>query len=205
MPPTVTATISKEWKQRMLMITVIVAGAGAWFLYDGLWAWPQNNVRWAVYAPLKAQHGEETAELEKAWVEAARERGWSETPPKKEYKAGDLLVQKIIAAVAFLAAILCLRHYFTSLKTTTRLENAIIYLPDGREVPLDKVRAVSLRRWKSKGIADLAYEAEPGRMKKFPLDDYKYVGAEKILEEVQARLPREPAAAQEPGPTGGNY
>lgn len=193
--PSITAVISKEWKQRMLLMTAIVAGAGCWFLYDGLFGYPKNNVRAAVYLPLRDSLGRDTPELEKAWEEEARARGWSDTPPKKMYSSGDIQTQIIIASLALLGAGLCARHYFSSLKTTTRLEDGKILLPDGRVIPLDKVRAVSRKRWKNKGIADLVYEAGPGRMKKFLLDDYKYIGAEQILLEVEKGLPQEGAAA----------
>jgi len=174
----------------MLLMVLIIGGAGCWFLYDGLWAWPQNNTRWAVYAPLKDQYGKDTPELEKAWTAAARERGWSDTPPKKEYKSGDLRTQIVISIAAFIGAGLCARHFFASLKTTTRLENDVIILPDKRKIPLHKVRSISMHRWKSKGIADLTYEAGPGQMRKFVLDDYKYIGAEEILKAAQKVLPQ---------------
>lgn len=185
-----TATISKEWKQRMLLMMLIIGGAGCWFLYDGLWAWPQNNTRWAVYAPLKEKYGKETPELEKAWTEAARERGWSDTPPKKEYRSSDLKTQIIISLLAFAGAGLVVRHYFKSVKTTTQLKNDVIILPNRIEIPLDKVRSIDMKRWKNKGIADLTYEAGPGQLKKFFLDDYKYVGAEEILKAAEKALPQ---------------
>jgi hypothetical protein len=207
--PPVTAIISKEWKQRMLLMTLIIAGAGAWFLYDGLWAWPQNNTRWEVYAPLKEQFGKDTPELEKAWTAAARERGWSDTPPKKKYEAGDLRTQIIISIVAFIGAGLCARNYFVSLKTTTRLEDDVIILPDKRKIPLNKVRSISMKRWKNKGIADLTYEAGPGQLRKFVLDDYKYVGAEEILKAAEKALPKtdsSPAKSDDAADTSsGNY
>lgn len=182
----------------MLLMMLIIGGAGCWFLYDGFWAWPQNNKRWEVYAPLKEKYGKETPELEKAWTEAARERGWSDTPPKKEYKAGDLRTQIIIAVVAFLGAGLCVRHYFKSLHTTTRLENDVIILPNRKEIPLSKIRSISMNRWKNKGIADLTYEAGPGQLKRFFLDDYKYIGAEEILKAAEKALPQsEPGAKPE--------
>lgn len=180
----------------MLLMTLIIGGAGGWFLYDGLWAWPQNNTRWAVYAPLKDQYGKDTAELEKAWTDAARERGWSDTPPKKMYDAGDLRTQILISIAAFVGAGLCAGHYFRSLKTTTRLENDVIILPDNRRIPLEKVRTISMRRWKSKGIADLTYEAGPGQLRKFVLDDYKYIGAEEILKAAENALPKAEVPAQ---------
>ncbi len=194
----------------MLLMTFIAAAAGCWFLYDGLVGYPNNNVRAGVYLPLRDKLGKDTPELEKAWAEETKARGWSDTAPKKKYEAGDIRTQIIIAAAALLGAGLCARHYFRFLKTTTRLEDGKLLLPDGRVIPLGKVRAVSRKRWKNKGIADLVYEAGPGRMQRFVLDDYKYIGAEQILLEVEKALPQEgaplPVPAPKPGEAApGNY
>lgn len=184
----------------MILMTLIVAGAGGWFLYDGLVGYPNNNVRAEVYLPLRDKLGKDTPELEKAWAEETKARGWSDSAPKKIYTSSDIRTQIIIAAVALLGAGLCARHYFSSLKTTTRLEEGKIFLPDGRMIPLDKVRGVSRKRWKNKGIADLVYEERPGRMRKFVLDDYKYIGAEQILLEAEKTLPGQQPPAPEAKP-----
>ena len=47
---------------------------------------------------------------------------------------------------------------------------------------------MSKKRWENKGIADLAYEAAPGKLQKFILDDYKFVGAAQILEAAEKSL-----------------
>lgn len=208
MNPSITAVISKEWKQRMLLMTLIVAGAGCWFLYDGLVGYPNNNVRAAVYLPLRDKLGKDTPELEKAWAEETKARGWSDSAPKKIYDTSAIRTQIFIAIAALIGAGLCARHFFASLKTTTRFEDGKILLPDGRVILLSKVRAVSRKRWKNKGIADLVYEEKPGRMKRFILDDYKYIGAEQILLEVEKVLPQEgvPVSAPKPDETApGNY
>lgn len=199
----IVAVISKEWKQRMLLMMVVIAGAGCWFLYDGLLGYPQNNVRAKVYLPLRDKLGRDSPELEKAWAQETKARGWSDTAPKKIYSAGDMRTQILIAVVALLGAGLCARNYFVSLRTTTRLEGGVIFLPNGRQIPIDKVRGISMKRWKNKGIADLVYEAGPGSLKKFVLDDYKYVGAEEILKEVKNALPQAEPKTDAPA-SGGN-
>lgn len=183
-----TTTISKEWKRRMILITLVALGAGTWFLYDGLWAWPRNNDRWAIYAPLKEQFADQPDQLRKAWTDASREHGWSTPPPKKFYQPSDLLLQKILGSAALLAGLLCLVHYLRSLKTSLHMDDQHIHLPDGRTVSLEQIRSISLRRWRNKGIADISYDPGQGVTKKFPLDDYKYVGAEEILKVAQAHL-----------------
>jgi hypothetical protein len=199
------AVISKEWKQRMLLMTAIIAGAGCWFLYDGLVGYPNSNVRAAVYFPLKEKYGKDSPELEKAWADEARARGWSDTPPKKKYNDWDIHQQLGIAVISFLGAAACLVNFAWSLKTTTRYKDGIIILPNGQRIPAEKVRSISMRRWKNKGIADLVYEAGPGRMKKFLLDDYKYIGVEQILKEVEKFVPQDsPSEAPAPKPEAGH-
>jgi hypothetical protein len=181
----ITAIISKEWKQRMLIITLALAGMGCWFLYDGLVAWPKNNVKAAVYFELRDQYGKGTPELEAAWTSAKAERHWGGETPKKIYSAGDLRTQLILGLAALLGAGACAFHYFRSLPLTTRFENGRIILPDGRKVDLSKITALSKKHWDKKGVADLAYESGKGKSTRFILDDYKFIGAAQILEEVE--------------------
>jgi hypothetical protein len=186
--PSVTAIISKEWKQRMLIIVLAVGGLGCWFLFDGLVAYPRNNVKAAIYFELREKHGEDTPELKAAWEAVRKERVWNDSTPKKIYSAGDLQTQLILGAITLLGAAAVLLHFFRSLPQTTRLENGVITLPDGRQVEITKVQAVSKKRWENKGIADLAYESAPGKSTRFILDDYKFIGAAQILEEVEKHL-----------------
>jgi len=184
----VTATISKEWKQRMIIILAVLVGMGGWFLFDGLVAYPRNNVKAAVYFEIRDRLGEDTPETAKAWEEVRTEKGWKPTPPKKIYSDGDMTTQVVLAILSFVGAAAAGLHFFRSVSTTTRMENGVILLPDGRRVPIEKVRATSRKRWENKGIADLAWEPEPGKLERFILDDYKYVGAAAILEEVERAL-----------------
>lgn len=202
MTPSLTAIISKEWKQRMLLLILMCAGMGGWFLYDGLIAYPKNNVRAEVYFALRDDLGEKSPELEPAWLALARERGWRESPPKKIHSPESLRTQlKLGLAVLFIAAIIAV-HYFRSFSLTTRLEDGKIILPNGKKISLDKIREVSKKRWKNKGIADLVYEPRPGRSARFILDDYKFVGAAEILSEVEKSLggPETPGEVVKPLP-----
>lgn len=188
MTPALTAIISKEWKQRMLLLILMCAAMGGWFLYDGLIAYPKNNIRAEAYFALRDDLGEKSPELEPAWLAMARERGWRESPPKKIHSPDSLRTQlKLGLAVLLVAAIIAV-HYFRSLSLTTRLEDGKIILPNGKKISLDKVRSVSKKRWKNKGIADLVYEPRPGQSARFILDDYKFIGAAEILAVVEKSL-----------------
>lgn len=184
----VTAIISKEWKQRMMIMMLVLTGMGCWFLFDGLVSYPRNNAWASVYFDLEEKLGKDTPELEAAWEAACKERNWSLDKPKKIYSDGDIRTQIVLGIITLLGAGAVFRHYRKSLPTTTRLENEVIILPDGRRIELTQVRSLSKRRWENKGIADLAYEASPGQIKKFLLDDYKYIGAAEILQEVEKVL-----------------
>lgn len=188
MKPSHTAIISKEWKQRMLLLMLMCVGMGSWFLYDGLLAYPKNNVRAAAYFALRDDLGEKSPELEPAWLALARERGWRESPPKKIHSPDSLRTQIRLGLVALLGAGAIGVYYFRSLSLTTRLENDTIVLPNGKSIPVSKIRSVSKKRWKNKGIADLVYEPRPGQSARFVLDDYKFIGAAEILAEVEKNL-----------------
>lgn len=189
----------------MLIIALAVGGLGGWFLFDGLVAYPRNNVKAAIYFDLREKHGEDTPELKAAWEAVRKERVWNDSTPKKIYSEGDLKTQMILGAVALLVSAAVLLHFFRSLSQTTRLENGVITLPDGKTVEISKVQAVSKKRWENKGIADLAYESAPGKSTRFILDDYKFIGAAQILDEVEKHLnppsdpPEDPVSPQEEG------
>jgi len=172
----------------MLLIVLIVAGSGAWFLFDGLVSYPGSNVRWTAHSELKDKYGDKTPELDKAWKDLTKQKGWDPTPPKKFYNSGDIHTQLILGGLLLIAGGLCAAHYFRSLPTTTQLDQGVIILPDGRKIALTKIVSISRKRWDNKGIADLVYEAGRGVNKKFLLDDYKYIGAEAILKEAESVL-----------------
>jgi hypothetical protein len=192
---TVNAIISKEWKQRMLIICAAMAGMGGWFLFDGSVAYPRNNVKATAYFELQDKYGKETPELKAAWEELRKEKTWNEKIPKKIYTEGDIRTQWILGGLTVLGAVGVFVYFLKCLPTTTRLENGVITLPNGTQIPIDQVSAVSRKRWENKGIADLVWEPEPGKYIRFVLDDYKYIGAATILEEVEKLLP-----AAEPPP-----
>ena len=204
MSTSVTAIISKEWKQRMLIITLAVGGLGCWFLFDGMVGYPRNNVKAVIYFELRDKYGEDTPELKAAWEVVRKDRVWNDSTPKKIYSPGDLQTQLILGSVTLFAAAAVLLHFLRSLRQTTRLENGVITLPNGKTVEISKVQAVSKKRWENKGIADLAYESAPGQSTRFVLDDYKFIGAAQILEEVEKHLnppndsPADPVSSEEP-------
>lgn len=169
----------------MQLICLAVAGLGFWFLYDGLIAWPANNVRATVYFDLKKQYGEDTPELDKAWETTAQERGWKTKKPKKIYGPSDLRTQIIFAVAALAGAGFCVFHYFKSLPQTTCLEKGTLILPGGKMIDITKIRTISKSRWDSKGIADLTYETTGGNRVKFIIDDYKFIGGAEILAEIE--------------------
>lgn len=183
----------------MQILSLALVGMGGWFLFDGFIGYPKHNVKAGVYEKLVAQYGKDTPEVAKAWAAAAGERQWAMDKPKSSYNADQIRTQINLGFVVWLGAGACLFHYFKSLPLTTRLADGNIVLPDGRKIALNKVRALSKKRWENKGIADLAYESAPGQMKKFILDDYKYIGAAQILEEVEKSL----AQAESPTAPGG--
>ncbi len=196
----VTALISKDWKRRMWLMMAAAAGLGGWFLFDGLIAYPRHNQWASVYFELAAVHGKDTPELAEAWRKTSAGRNRPEDTPKKEYTSDEIQTQIILGALAWAAALAVFIHYRRSLPRLTRLEDGRIFLPDGREIPVSSVRAMSKRRWESKGIADFAYEPSPGRRGKFLIDDYKYAGADQIVAEIEKRLvPADPGNPPPPG------
>ena len=201
----VEARITPVWKKRMLLLIAFVLASGGWFFYDGYIGWPAEAKRHATYAEFVdglVERGEISREiadtphnksLEEAWRDHAREHGLSTSVPSERTEE-DFRQQKIIGAGAVAVAVAMFWWFVLSCRRVLRADDSTIYAVDGKHVPLDSVVGVNKKRWDSKGIAVVYYSTGDGKRAKAVLDDYKYGGAEEILDEVERRL-----AAKNPG------
>lgn len=182
-----TARISREWKKRMIMIMLFITGSGLWFGYDAALGYPQNNVRFAEFELIKAQHPEDEAGAEEGWQVLAEQKGWGKKPPKKAYSAQDIAVQWGIAGTALAGVGVMLVFFFMQLPRTLSSDGIHITGADGTKVPILNIKSVDKRKWKDQGIALIRYQTAQG-LKRFVLDDYKFIGADKILADAEATL-----------------
>ncbi len=187
-----TAKISREWRDRMIIVLLMLLGSSAWFFYDGAVAYPKYNIKADAYAELQRVYQADETLLKEKWKALAIENHWDpEDVPKKrkdeaqQFRWGSGL---LIISVAFLLWMLREMHrvILANDEKFIGITQAIIPFNALREVRFDSVFGVNKRRWDKKGIAVVFYKTEKGTRASVLIDDYKYAGSERILERCEA-------------------
>ncbi len=172
------ARVMRTWIQQKGLIPVFLFGFAVWFLWDGLLGWPRSNERFDEHVRLKDKSGE--------WEKRCTERGWTVEPPHKRYGRSDIITQFAIAGLTGVIGAFSLVFWLRAKKTFIRSEDDAVITPSGVRVPYASITDLDLRKWKSKGLATVAYSLE-GAKGRFILDDAKYdpAGLDAILEDIR--------------------
>lgn len=177
------AKMSFRFQWRLALISVFCLGVSLWFLYDGTIAWPKQRERGLVYEQL-----EEEGRLAE-WDDIAHQRGWPLEDPGEPKAEVEILMQKVLAAVAAPPGILYLFFFLTSLGRWIEATETGLQTSWGQQLTYDQITVLDKKKWKKKGIAVVRYK-EDGRKKRLTLDDWKYEvePTEMILREVEFRI-----------------
>ena len=196
----VNAKSSREWRDRMVMILLMLVGSAAWFFYDGFVAYPKFNVKADAYAELKKVYGEDSKILGEKWKERAIENDWKiddDVPEHRKDEAQQIRWGSGLLAAAALFLIWVIREArrvitadsekFLGIKKAFPPFNSLV------SVRFDSVVGIDKRKWDKKGIAGIFYR-ENGAMKCVLVDDYKYASSERILEKCEQIVAEKKAA-----------
>lgn len=187
-----TAKISREWRDRMIIVLIMLIGSAAWFFYDGAIAYPKYNVKADEYAKICDVYKADEALIKEKWTAVAIEKNWDpeDIPKKRKDEAqqfrwgGSLLVISALFIVWMLREmrriIVADEEKFLGIARTLPPFNGL------REVAFNTVVGVDKRRWDKKGIAVVFYNDSKGIRRSVIVDDYKYAGSEKILQRCEA-------------------
>lgn len=186
----VVTTISREWKNRMLMQMVFCVGFGLWFFYDGSVTYPKHNERIAQYKAAVA--GGETAK----WSAFAAKNGWPGQDHPAPYSSAELKTQFVLGAISVAAGAVTIIWLILGRRMKMSSDGQTVVGVHGERVPLEAFTSVDKRKWERKSIAYVFYEQD-GRRRRLTIDDYKFVGAEDILKQIEEHL----AKKQPPPPT----
>ena len=121
------------------------------------------------------------------WETYTEEKKWNVKPVEKYYDQGKLTEQLVMASIS-LGLVLIVSGLFirTLLRTMEVTEEA--YIAPGRKViPYTSMKRIDTRKWDSKGIALIEYEAN-GTMKKAKIDGMIYGQFKKEDGQPAARL-----------------
>ncbi len=195
-----TAKISKEWRERMTIILVLLAGSAGWFFYDGLVSYPKFNVKADAYAELVEIYKADEAQLEDEWKKLALERGWEvdEVPKKRKNEAQQFKWGTGIAIFAAIFLLWMLREMTRKIVfDEEKFDGISILFPlISKIVPVEfsAVIGIDKRKWDKKGIAKIFYKTSAGTRNSVLVDDYKYAGSEEILFRCEKILEAKKAA-----------
>ncbi|MEM6884502.1 MAG: hypothetical protein AAF571_05670 [Verrucomicrobiota bacterium] len=187
------ATLTKEWKQRWLILTGFMFAGALWFYYDGFIGYPKLAERYHEYEQLTEELIATGAAIDKrdqvvveSWRDYATERGWKRDLPKKKTDK-DFANQKKYGSVLVVVSLILLGWYRKSTQQTVEFDGTTITGTDGAQVKAADVASIDKRKWENKGIVYAHYDVD-GTGQKMTLDAYKFDGVEKIVEVLDKRL-----------------
>lgn len=187
-----TAKISREWRDRMIIVLLMLLGSSAWFFYDGAVAYPKYNVKADAYAEIQRVYQADENLVREKWKALAIENHWNpEDVPKKrkdeeqQFRWGTGLA---ILSVIFLLWMLreMRRVILADDEKFLGIGRMIPPFNGLREVRYESVFGIDKRRWDKKGIAVVFYKTNSGARASVIVDEYKYAGSERILERCEA-------------------
>jgi len=139
-----------------IVVLMLLLG-GAWFVWDGFFAWPRENAAAAkVGQPL----------------------------PHPGY---DVPLNRLLGTLLPPLGLVFLAWTLYNSRGVYRLSGSTLYIPGHPPVPLDAIRRIDKRKWDKKGIAYVGYELESGQKGQLRLDDYVYdrEPADKIFDRIE--------------------
>lgn len=202
----ISAKYSREWRDRMGIILLLVIGSAGWFFYDGLVAYPRYNIGAAAYAHIveavKNEGFQDAAaenEAAKRWAQCAHEFSGDPKEPPVHAKNVDQQIHFGIGLAAI--ALVFLAWILREMKRVVRADDeefdgltaAVPPFNGTVRVKFDSVFGLDRRKWKNKGIAVVHFKDERGRARRAIIDDYKYAGSEAILDKCEEILARKKA------------
>lgn len=196
--------------RRMSLMSLMLAGMGLYFLYDGRYGYPKANEiaaqkDWFEETLLKGYDEARAAGTLDTWVREteaqglpagkngepprwasyAAERGWPEKPHK--YTDREITEQFWWGGGTLLAGLCVAFTMLMNRRKVLRAGTDHLVTPEGRTVRFADAFRVDKRKWDGKGLAYVWYREGPdGPSKKAVIDDLKYDGAVHVLDRLMA-------------------
>lgn len=202
------ADFSNSFRNRYLIVGIVLTGFTFWCLYDGLVAYPkqreQTQEPWDTYQEIVEKAGTDQPSgtaIQEQWEAIANEKGWStELPPEEPKTDNDIIVQYIMAAITGCLSLPFLVSYFLSRGQWVELDDDGIRTSRGQEFSLNQITVVDKRKWKNKGLAIISYlKPEDERERKFVLDAFKFQATptDQMMEIIDSKISERLAAEED--------
>jgi len=191
--PRLVARLSHEYALRLVLLALLLVGWGVACVYDGGRRYPRENQRYAVYARI-AETRQTDLDWEAKWVAYARGKGWDTGAPK-HHSPLDLKLQFAMALICLPVGLLSVGLFVRNRSSRFSAESLGLHGWGATTIPYDAVERVDRRLWESKGIA-VAWATVNGRRRRVTMDDWKWLGMEALVREVEQHLSKSPSSAQ---------
>lgn len=169
--PTVKATISNGYRWRLVLITLMMLGFGAYCVYDWQIGYPLKQQQFVEFTQIKEDNPKNFPEV---WAAYAAERGWPTSSSGIEEKSDtDILTQLIMALICLPIGFFFLFKLVTESRRWVAMDDTGISGSGGHRVAWDSIQSLDESRWATKGIAWLHYQDGNGSERKLLLDDFK--------------------------------
>jgi hypothetical protein len=193
----------------MGMMAAMLTAFGLYFIYDGKVGYPKANQiadkqRWFEEVVLKSFDEAKAAGKVDVWVQHAQQQGWptgrdGEPPrwvsyaaqhgwPEKPHRYTQKEIDEqfwwgggTLLAALFIGTLILLNKNKVLMGEADHLIS-----PEGKRVLYEQVFRVDKRLWDNKGLAYIWYRPAAGGEHKVVIDDLKYEGAVRVLDELMA-------------------
>jgi hypothetical protein len=163
----IVARASNEYRLKRLAIVVMLLACGAWFAYDGIVKYPNENAR-------IEQLKKDVEAARKASDDAKVTRFSSELGRLQHHTDSDLRLQVILGMALPPLGLLVGIWSFYQCRGAYRLRDNVLSVPGHPPIPLDAIRSIDKTDWDRKGIALIEYELPNGARGSAKLDDFIY-------------------------------
>ncbi|MEM1107479.1 MAG: hypothetical protein AAGH99_02190 [Planctomycetota bacterium] len=161
--------ISNGYRWRLILITLMMLGFGAYCVYDWQVGYPLKVEKYETYNEIKEQNPDDYPEVWKAYTE---EKGWANKVPGRKTST-DVKTQLVMALITVPLGVFFLLKFVKENGRWVAMDDKGITASGGHTVPWESIKSLDETKWKTKGIAWLCYADENERERKILLDDFK--------------------------------
>lgn len=131
-----------------------------------------------------------------AWEAYTGRRRWDRKPPEKWHDAGSIREQWYMGYALSALACYTLFILIRTSRRTIKIKGDVFYTQDGREIRMNQLTRLDLRKWPTKGLALAFYHQNPGKEGKIRIDGLTYGGflkeqgepAEQLMQTLRAQF-----------------
>jgi len=165
---TVKATISPGYRWRLVLITFIMLGFGAYCVYDWQVGYPLKVEQYQTYNEIKEQHHD----YPQVWKALTEEKGWANKVPGRK-TSQDVFTQLLMALITVPLGLFFLFKLVKENGRWVAMDEQGLTASGGHTIPWESIKSLDEAKWKTKGIAYVHYTDANSRERKVLLDDFK--------------------------------